>query len=165
VDSSGNVWIATQWAGLVKFDGTNWTVYTASNSGLPDNRVRTIAVDDNNDIWIGTNSGFAVFYPNMPVNISDNNKGGVAADYFLSQNYPNPFNPATTIVYSLPARNKVSIIVYDLLGKEVAELVNEEKPAGSYEIQFNGSRLSSGVYFYRMRAGRFISIRKLLLMK
>ena len=87
-------------------------------------------------------------------------------NYFnISQNYPNPFNPTTVINYSVPRSNMVTIRVYDILGNETATLVNEEKPAGSYSINFNASRLSSGVYFYRMQAGSFVETKKLILMK
>ncbi|MHB8581159.1 MAG: T9SS type A sorting domain-containing protein [Ignavibacteriaceae bacterium] len=85
--------------------------------------------------------------------------------YNLSQNYPNPFNPTTVISYSIPKENIVTIKVYDILGNEVANLVNEEKPAGSYSVNFNASKLSSGVYFYRMQAGSFMGTKKLILLK
>ncbi|MHB1688059.1 MAG: T9SS type A sorting domain-containing protein [Ignavibacteriaceae bacterium] len=83
----------------------------------------------------------------------------------MEQNYPNPFNPATTISYSIPVRNFVTLKVYDLFGKEVATLVNEEKNAGNYKIEFNGNKLSSGVYFYRIQTGNFAETKKLILLK
>ena len=89
----------------------------------------------------------------------------VLSNYTLEQNYPNPFNPVTTINYTIAAKDFVTIKVFDFLGKEVATLVNEEKPAGSYSINFNASRLSNGVYFYKMTAGKFVSIKKSLLIK
>ncbi|MGE5847066.1 MAG: T9SS type A sorting domain-containing protein, partial [Ignavibacteria bacterium] len=85
--------------------------------------------------------------------------------YILSQNYPNPFNPVTRIRYQLPERTFVSIKVYDNLGKEIALLVNEEKTAGEYSIEFDGSEFSSGVYFYSIAAGDFREVRKIILMK
>ncbi|MDH3268347.1 MAG: T9SS type A sorting domain-containing protein [Ignavibacteria bacterium] len=85
--------------------------------------------------------------------------------FSLSQNYPNPFNPATIIKYQLPINNFVSINLYDVLGNEVATLVNEEKPAGSYEVEFNASEMGSGVYFYTLRAGEFVQSKKMLLLK
>jgi hypothetical protein len=85
--------------------------------------------------------------------------------YSIQQNYPNPFNPSTTISYSIPKAGYVTIKVYDILGKEISTLVNEEKSIGSYEVRFNGANLSSGVYFYRMKAGGFIEVKKLMLMK
>lgn len=93
------------------------------------------------------------------------NNEGQLPDYFLSQNYPNPFNPVTRIQYALGNRQFVSIKVYDLLGNEIAALVNEEKPAGRYEINFNGSRLPSGVYFYQLSSGNYVQTRKMVLLK
>ena len=73
-------------------------------------------------------------------------------EFTLHQNFPNPFNPETRISYSIPEQSKIMIKIYDMLGTEVAELVNETKPAGSYETSFNASDLSSGVYIYRITA-------------
>ena len=89
----------------------------------------------------------------------------IPKEFSLLQNYPNPFNPRTTIKYLIPQKSFVSITVYDMLGREVSKLVNEEKLAGSYEVQFDGSRLSSGVYFYRLHAGSFFKTKKLVLLK
>ena len=76
--------------------------------------------------------------------------------FMLSQNYPNPFNPNTQIRFSIPETELVSLIVFDVLGNEVATLVNEERPAGTYEIMWNAADLSSGVYLYQIKAGEFI---------
>jgi photosystem II stability/assembly factor-like uncharacterized protein len=86
-------------------------------------------------------------------------------EYFLSQNYPNPFNPSTTIKYSLPQTGRVTLSIYDLLGREVVKLIDEEKPAGEYETQWNASSHPSGVYFMRMQAGEFSEVRKVVLVK
>lgn len=86
-------------------------------------------------------------------------------DYVLNQNYPNPFNPTTTIIYSIPSIEYVQLKVYDILGEEVAALVDEEKRAGNYEIQFNASELSSGVYFYSLKAGKYLQSNKMLILK
>jgi hypothetical protein len=85
--------------------------------------------------------------------------------FSLSQNYPNPFNPTTKIKYTVPEMCLVRLKVYDILGKEIVTLVNEEKPTGSYEVEFNGSHLASGVYFYHIQAGSFSNTRKFILMK
>jgi hypothetical protein len=87
------------------------------------------------------------------------------AKFTLEQNYPNPFNPATTIRYGLPARSHVTMIVFNTLGQQVAELVNGEVDAGIHDVEFDGSRLASGVYFYRLVAGEHVDSKKLLLMK
>ena len=83
----------------------------------------------------------------------------------LEQNYPNPFNPVTTISYSIPQRSNVTLKVYDILGNLVNTLVNGYKDKGRYKVNFNGSKLSSGVYLYRLVAGRFTDTKKLILMK
>ncbi len=85
--------------------------------------------------------------------------------YTLSQNFPNPFNPGTTIKYTIPKTSFVSLKVYDLLGNQVADLVNEEKSAGIYEIEFKGSNLSSGVYLYKMQTEDFTDSKRLILLK
>ncbi|MBK9096980.1 MAG: T9SS type A sorting domain-containing protein [bacterium] len=86
-------------------------------------------------------------------------------DFILSQNYPNPFNPSTTISWQSPVSSWQTLKVYDLLGREVATLVDEYKPAGRYEVKFDASHLTTGVYFYRLWAEEFTSTKKLILMK
>ena len=83
----------------------------------------------------------------------------------LYQNYPNPFNPSTTIKYSIPELSKVRLTLFNLLGEEITTLVNEEKNAGNYSVEFNASALPSGVYFYRIQAGSFVETKKMLLLK
>jgi hypothetical protein len=86
-------------------------------------------------------------------------------DFVLHQNYPNPFNPSTTINYSVPKSGLVTIKVYDIIGFEVARLVNEEKAPGTYSVNFNASKFASGVYLYRMQAGSIIETKKMILLK
>jgi hypothetical protein len=90
--------------------------------------------------------------------------------FSLEQNYPNPFNPVTTIKYSVPEvgisfMKFISLKIYNALGEEVATLINEEKPAGSYTVKFDGSNLPSGVYIYRLTAGSYSAAKKLILLK
>jgi dipeptidyl aminopeptidase/acylaminoacyl peptidase len=85
--------------------------------------------------------------------------------YKLEQNYPNPFNPSTIIKFQVPSSNLVSLKVYDILGREVATLVNEVKQPGSYEVTWNATAYASGVYFYRLKAGDFAQTKKLLLLR
>ncbi|MBZ0177953.1 MAG: T9SS type A sorting domain-containing protein [Melioribacteraceae bacterium] len=85
--------------------------------------------------------------------------------FVLEQNYPNPFNPSTTISYQLPERGKVSLIVYDILGKEIVSLVNEYKTAGNYDVKFNTSTLPSGVYIYSLRLHDYSSVKKMTVIK
>jgi len=83
----------------------------------------------------------------------------------LYQNYPNPFNPVTNISFSLPNSTQVQLRIYDILGKEITTLINEEKIAGSYQVTFDGGRLASGTYFYKLSAGSYTAIKKMVLMK
>ena len=85
--------------------------------------------------------------------------------YSLSQNYPNPFNPVTTIKYGIPKTSNVLIRIYDVLGNEVLTIINEKKSPGVYSESFNASNLSSGVYFYKIEAGSFTDVKKMVLIK
>jgi hypothetical protein len=86
-------------------------------------------------------------------------------DYSLSQNYPNPFNPNTVIEYSIPESKFVSLIVYDMLGREVTVLVNENQQAGNYKVELNAENLSSGIYYYKISSGKYVETRKMILLK
>ena len=85
--------------------------------------------------------------------------------YSLSQNYPNPFNPVTTISYEIPKEGFVKILIYDITGREIMELVNDFKQAGKYFVNLNGINLASGVYFYKLEAGDFVATKKMVLVK
>jgi hypothetical protein len=89
----------------------------------------------------------------------------IPSEFNLSQNYPNPFNPVTSIKYEVPEASLVSIKVYDLIGREVAVLVNETKQPGTYQVNFDSGNFASGVYFYKMIAGDFSSVKKMNLLK
>ncbi len=96
---------------------------------------------------------------------SENSQANIPIENSLSQNYPNPFNPTTVISFQLSTTNNVQLKVYDVLGREVATLVNEIKPAGVYQINYNASHLAGGVYFYRLIAGNYSSVKKFILIK
>ena len=92
------------------------------------------------------------------------------SEFALEQNYPNPFNPSTSIQYTIGSKQFVQLKVYDVLGNEIATLVNEEKPAGSYVVEFNVAQdsrpaIASGIYFYKLQAGRFVETKKMILIK
>ncbi|HZW40647.1 MAG TPA: T9SS type A sorting domain-containing protein [Ignavibacteriaceae bacterium] len=100
--------------------------------------------------------------PNIATNQEEYN---ILYQFSLEQNFPNPFNPSTKIKYTLPQQGLVTIKVYDVLGKEITTLINEEKPSGEYEVEFDGSKLSSGIYYYKIQAGEFVQTKKMVLMK
>ena len=87
------------------------------------------------------------------------------SDFKLRQNYPNPFNPRTDITYIIPEQTHVKLTVFDLLGRVVTDLVDEEKPAGEYNVEWDASGLSSGIYFYRLRSDDFVKTKKMVLLK
>ena len=133
--------------------------------------VQTIAVDESS-VYIGggfdkigdyQQGGFALFTGRV-LPVSETKKPS-PEKFVLQQNYPNPFNPATVISYALPTSGRVTLRIYDLLGKEVAQLVDEDKPAGNYKASFNASHLASGVYFYKLECGALRAVRKMLLIK
>ena len=112
-------------------------------------------------VWTHGRSAYQTTLP--PVGIISTNE--IAEGFKLSQNYPNPFNPATKIEISIPKSSAVKLIVYDILGRIITTLVNEKLNAGSYKVDFDGSDLSSGVYFYKLEAGSFVQTRAMILLK
>ncbi|MCH7965238.1 MAG: T9SS type A sorting domain-containing protein [Bacteroidetes bacterium] len=89
----------------------------------------------------------------------------IVDEFKLFQNYPNPFNPSTIISYQIPEQQLVTLKVYDILGNEIAVLVNEEKPSGNFKVEFNASSLPSGVYFYQLKFGSFVETKKMIVLK
>jgi ligand-binding sensor domain-containing protein len=172
VDINGNIWAGSE-KGLSKFDGTNWTTNTVKNSGLCDSNITFIAIDKNGNKWIGTNSGAVAVYREGGVILGVNDKKNTIkiTKYSLAQNYPNPFNLGTVISYDLVTASNVVLKVYDILGREVATLVNSQQPLGSYKVNFNGSKLASGIYIYKITArsadakNSFSQAKKMILIK
>jgi hypothetical protein len=120
------------------------------------------------DSSIPYNSGYQL----MPRRLADfdasvgvDDQNGIPTVYDLSQNYPNPFNPSTKIKFSLPESGMVSLKIYDILGREVATLINEELPASYQTVDFNASNLSTGIYFYRINVNNYTSVKKMILIK
>ena len=107
----------------------------------------------------------SIFVKNQTTGVKDEGSLLTPNKYDLAQNFPNPFNPATSIRYSIPQASVVTLKVYDILGNEVANLVNEEKDQGVYTVTFNAGGLSSGIYFYTLRADGFVQTKKMLLIK
>ncbi len=122
-----------------------------------------------NEYTAGFGIGIEEINPELSVSGIEN----LPAEFSLSQNYPNPFNPVTTIKYSIPESplsggvrgGLVTLKIYDILGREVATLVNKQQSAGNYEVKFDASNLASGIYLYKLQAGEFSSVKKLILMK
>jgi hypothetical protein len=139
--------------------------------------IGVIEIDKYGNKWLASqydwyNSGIMVFREGGVIltSIKDDDKN-LSFNYNLSQNYPNPFNPSTTIKYSIPVETMhassehVILKVYDLLGREVAVLVNEAKQPSNYEVKFDGTNLPSGVYFYQLTAGDFVQTKKMVLLR
>ena len=115
------------------------------------------AVSDAVQVFCENNFGYPI------VSVEDEQE--IILSFQLYQNYPNPFNPSTKISYSVPTASEVTLRVFDILGNEISTLVNEEKPAGKYEVKFDATSLPSGAYFYQLKAGSFIQTKKMILMK
>ncbi len=138
--------------------------FTPYSEGLFENAsVEAFAVNDTY-MFAGTDYN-GVWRRLRPGVVNVNTQQMVPEEYNLSQNYPNPFNPATTIRYSIPQSSFVSIKVYNALGKEVAVLADEEKMAGSYEVEFDAAGFPSGIYFYQLKTDGYVETKKMLLLK
>ena len=114
---------------------------------------------DGNESWFAKSVSFTT---GDPVNVYETD---MVLDFTLLQNYPNPFNPSTIIKYQIPELSFVTLKIYDVLGNEITNLVNEEEPIGSYEIEFDATTLPSGIYFYKLQAGNFVETKKMVLLK
>ncbi len=166
-----NVWYASDAVSFSNDSGKTWVeefrldnyffqdiVFTDKNNGWL--LANWIASNHQPRIFRTTNGGMGGI-----VSVDSNNGNFIISDYILEQNYPNPFNPITTIKYQIPELNFVTLKIFDVLGNEIAILVNEEKPTGSYEVGFNASTLPSGIYFYRLQAGSFVETKKMVLLR
>ena len=152
--------------------GNHWDAF---NTGLTNLYVTSLAVSGPY-LFAGTYGGGLWKLPlSYTTSVPSNGSNGLPSKFSLSQNYPNPFNPSTIISYQLAKNSRVSLKVFDLLGREVTTLASGEKPAGTYTATFNAVNLPSGVYFYRLvanaaqmesgQAGTFTETRRLLLLK
>jgi hypothetical protein len=154
------------------FDGNIWTqsaqVSDASNDVTGLQKPEVADIDGSTPVFAFVGGNYTnVYFDNFSWTPSDINEisGDLPEIYSLEQNYPNPFNPSTSIQFRIPENSFVSLKIYNVLGKEVSTLMNEEKNAGTYEVNFNASALSSGVYFYKLEAGNFVQTKKMILMK
>ena len=154
-------------------DTVSWNFfYTAPDTILTDtiysvgNSVNGDSIPGSYDKWnFGEN--FAIHVLDYPVNVNDENPG--LTDFVLYQNYPNPFNPKTVISYQLPVNSNVTLKVFDILGNEVAVLVNEYHSSGKYEVEFfpesSTQQPASGIYLYQLKTDNFVETKKMLLLK
>jgi len=142
--------------------GVTWRNVSTGMAGYAVNAL----VIHNSYLYAGTSSN-SVWKRPLSEMITPVNATGIELPcrFGLEQNYPNPFNPTTTIAYALPRSAMVRLCVYDILGREVAVLVNERRDAGFHEVKFDGSNLASGVYFYRLTAGDFVQSKRMLVLK
>ena len=164
-NSSGHLFAGTYNYGQGVFRSTDFgETWDQINTGLTIMDVRSLAIDSADYLYAGT-WGKSIFKTTNPTVTSVEDIMLKPISFTLSQNYPNPFNPTTTIQFDIPKASFVTLKVYNLLGQEVAALVNEKREAGRYEVEFDGSKLTSGVYFYRLQAGEYAETRKLLFMK
>ena len=133
--------------------------------GLKNKYVQSIAISGEN-LFAGTYSGmWEVPTSQMIIDAVNNDKNQIPTSYVLEQNYPNPFNPNTTITFSLPSKSYVRLKVFDLIGREIASIVDEELSAGTYLRQWTAINISSGIYFYRLQSGSFSETKKMVLLR
>lgn len=136
--------------------------------GFPEGIVATdFDLDGRTDIAVATSfNKLAVLYnADGPTSVEEEQNDYIPKEYILEQNYPNPFNPTTTIQYSIPFSEKVSLKIFNLLGEEVKTLTDDFQEAGKYSVQFNANNLASGIYFYKLQAGSFVETKKMILLR
>jgi hypothetical protein len=154
------------------YTGFNGTLFQTNDGGnswlqhevLIQDDLRGIYFVDETNGWAVGSNGIILHYHETVTN-NDNEDIQAPVNFELSQNYPNPFNPTTTIQYSIPERGNVSIKVFNTLGEEVTNLVNEYQQSGIYKVNFNAGNLSSGIYFYRLNVNDYSSVKKMILLK
>lgn len=173
-----NIFVATYGDGVWHSTnyGNNWAQI---NDGLSVSAYKLFSIAKNDqDLFVGTESVGVWKRPLSQIVTEVANESITPTEFSLEQNYPNPFNPNTTIKYTIPnvtlssssraesrEENFVTLKIYDVLGNEVAILVNEKKPAGIYEVEFSATKLSSGIYFYKLQAGSFTQTKKMTVLK
>ncbi|MBS4036433.1 MAG: T9SS type A sorting domain-containing protein [Ignavibacterium sp.] len=162
VDANDRKWMAqADSSGIFLVEDDNFSLFYPQFPEIQNARTYSVYIDKENTKWIGYTNGYLLKYTgDYPVGIS-NLDIQLPNRFYLSQNYPNPFNPSTKISWQSPVGSHQTIKVFDVLGKEIATLVDEYRDAGSYEVNFNASSLSSGIYFYQLNAGAFVKTMKM----
>ncbi|MFT5516936.1 MAG: hypothetical protein ACI80V_003075 [Rhodothermales bacterium] len=144
------------------FADETWSQFIDADSDIS---ITAIVVEpETGDVTFGTSDGW-LLTASQPAGVSVSGTLEIPEDYALGQNYPNPFNPITTIPYSVPVSGPVELAIFDLLGREIAQLHVGIVDAGRHAALWDASEVPSGVYLYRMRAGSFTSVRRLVLLK
>ncbi len=164
IDSEDNVYISTLFGGV--YVSTN-AGDSFSNDGLGGYGVSSILASSNSEsrtIYAGTSSG-SIYRKISENGVTSINDEETPKEYKLAQNYPNPFNPSTTIQFAVPEAGEYKVVVYNILGQQVAELLNNYLQPGEYNVQFNTNNLSSGIYIYRLRGNKVNYTKKMILMK
>jgi hypothetical protein len=170
---SGQVY-ALAMSGLSVFAGTagggfflstnNGTSWTAANMGVTSQSIQCLAFDGTN-LFAGNTGGVWRRTLSEMITSAEPSVYDIPGEFVLHHNYPNSFNPSTTIKYELSKSTEVRLMVYDMLGREVSVLVNERRDPGVHEVTFDGSGLSTGVYFCSLTAGDLVATKRLLLLK
>ena len=152
--------------------GLNWDEDTRLTNAGSFSMYPSVSVSDSvvHVLWedFRDGQGAEIYYKRNPTGnptAVENINSEFPSEFLLAQNYPNPFNPATSLQYAISSMQFVQLKVYDILGHEIVTLVNEEKPAGVHEVEFNASGLSSGMYLYRLQAGTFVETKKMIILK
>ena len=168
IDNTGNIFIALEnWA---VYPSVDIGVYYSKDKGATWDYVALDSIQVNSLVSFGASTyaitnGYGVYLLNPGNATAVKNSNTQLKSFVLYQNYPNPFNPSTVISYQMPTAGHVVLKVYDILGRDVETLVDEEKSAGNYKLTFNGSRLASGMYFYQLKTGAYLQTKKLMLIK
>lgn len=158
-------YFASAWANTgVNYSNNFGQTWSSQNTGLTSLDCFSLTKDSLGYLYLGTANGIFRSTSSAYLTTIDIDEGKFE-NFYISDSYPNPFNPTTTIEYQIPKTSNVKISLFNLVGEEIAVLVNEEKSQGKYKVEFNGANLSSGVYFYKMQAENFTSTKKFVLLK
>lgn len=153
------------WTGFGQTIDHSTSLVTTPNTITPDSLVTSVVLNDAQSIYVALARKSGTTENTLGTGTAVEKEDGLPSEFSLSQNYPNPFNPSTTISFSIPKSSFVNLKVYDVIGKEVANLLSEFVNAGNYKVNIEASNLASGIYFYNLQSGSFNQTRKMILMK
>jgi photosystem II stability/assembly factor-like uncharacterized protein len=163
INSLGYIFLANFFDGIYRSrdGGMSWGL---RNSGLNNSNMLRVIIDYEGRAYASPYAGPVFRSTDLTTNVGENVNGFIQ-NFTLSQNYPNPFNPRTTIKFEIPSTGFVTLEVFDLLGRKVATIVNEKMTQGTYEKTIDGTKISGGVYYYRLKTNNYMQTKKLLLLK